>query len=111
MIKPDDGPIIASGSATTMAGCTWPHQDAGRSPIIRFRYGFRASGAQLETVRGRILLDESEAWGGGPFQNGTTSVPESELPDHQGVRGPDQTRGGSNWADAAREGSTRHRAA
>ena len=50
------------------------------SPIIRFRYGFRASGTQLKTVRGKLFLDEFDAWGGGPFQNGTTSVPDLWIP-------------------------------
>jgi Protein of unknown function (DUF3274) len=54
--------------------------DAGRSPIIRFRYGFRASDHNISTVRATIMLNDVEAWGGGPFQNGTTSVPDLWIP-------------------------------
>ncbi len=56
--------------------------DAGRSPVIRFRWGYKAAGQDgTDTVdekkeyAGKIYLNELDAWGGGPFQNGTTALP------------------------------------
>lgn len=51
-------------------------QDAERSPIIRFRWGYVANKEDLATVGPNILLDEDNAWGGGPFANGCTALPD-----------------------------------
>jgi len=55
----------------------------GRSPVIRFRWGYKAAGKdgtagslnEVEEYGGRIYLNEMNAWGGGPFQNGTSALP------------------------------------
>ncbi|AMM25083.1 hypothetical protein AX767_12450 [Variovorax sp. PAMC 28711] len=56
--------------------------DPGRSPVIRFRWGYKAAGEDgTDTVdekkeyAGKIYLNELDAWGGGPFQNGTSALP------------------------------------
>jgi pimeloyl-ACP methyl ester carboxylesterase len=57
--------------------------DPCHSPVIRFRWGYKAAGqdgtpgAQDEVTEygGKIYLNELEAWGGGPFQNGTSALP------------------------------------
>lgn len=60
--------------------------DAGRSPVIRFRWGYKIAGQDGTDPNavdedkeykqsGRIWLNEMDAWGGGPFQNGTTALP------------------------------------
>jgi pimeloyl-ACP methyl ester carboxylesterase len=57
--------------------------DPGFSPVIRFRWGYKAAGrdntegSQDEKVvyGSRIYLNELDAWGGGPFQNGTSALP------------------------------------
>ncbi|WP_296225556.1 T6SS effector phospholipase Tle3 domain-containing protein [Ralstonia sp. UBA689] len=49
---------------------------SGCSPIIRFRWGYKASAAELGAVGGDILLDEHNAWGGGPFVNGCSALPD-----------------------------------
>jgi pimeloyl-ACP methyl ester carboxylesterase len=47
--------------------------DAGRSPVIRFRYGYRCNDEEAEFKK-RLMLNELEAWGGGPFQNGCSAL-------------------------------------
>lgn len=57
--------------------------DHGRSPVIRFRWGYKAAGKdgtdgsqdEKEIYGGKIYLNELDAWGGGPFQNGTSALP------------------------------------
>lgn len=57
--------------------------DHGFSPVIRFRWGYKAApsdgteGSQDEkqVYKGKVYLNELDAWGGGPFQNGTTALP------------------------------------
>lgn len=51
-------------------------KDAGYSPIIRLRWGYKASQEEIATVGGSILLDETDAWGGGPFANGCSALPD-----------------------------------
>ncbi len=61
-------------------------KDAERSPIIRFRWGYKLAGKpksdtnaideeKLYKQTGFIWLNEMDAWGGGPFQNGTSALP------------------------------------
>jgi pimeloyl-ACP methyl ester carboxylesterase len=55
----------------------------GRSPVIRFRWGYKAAGQdgtpgsqdEVQAYGSKIYLNELDAWGGGPFQNGTTALP------------------------------------
>ncbi len=51
-------------------------KDAGYSPVIRFRWGYKSSVDELNAVGGNILLDEKNAWGGGPFVNGCSALPD-----------------------------------
>lgn len=51
-------------------------KEDGYSPVIRFRWGYKASKAEVATVGGSILLDEADAWGGGPFANGCSALPD-----------------------------------
>ncbi|WP_051377722.1 T6SS effector phospholipase Tle3 domain-containing protein [Derxia gummosa] len=46
------------------------------SPVIRFRWGFRASKEELDAFGGNVFLDEYQSWGGGPFANGCTALPD-----------------------------------
>lgn len=46
------------------------------SPVIRFRWGYAAAKADLKNVGPDILLDENNAWGGGPFANGCSALPD-----------------------------------
>ncbi|CAG9170680.1 hypothetical protein LMG23992_01722 [Cupriavidus laharis] len=66
----DDGFIRRDLSAATFVS------DAGYSPVIRFRWGYKASRDEVAQYGGSILLDESEAWGGGPFANGCSALPD-----------------------------------
>ncbi|UDM49820.1 DUF3274 domain-containing protein [Cupriavidus sp. MP-37] len=50
--------------------------DGDQSPVIRFRWGYKASKEDLATVGPNILLDEEDAWGGGPFANGCSALPD-----------------------------------
>lgn len=51
-------------------------QSSEYSPIIHFRWGFKASEEEVASVGGNILLDEADAWGGGPFANGCSALPD-----------------------------------
>ena len=46
------------------------------SPVIRFRYGYKATGEELQRFGNAIFLNEQDYWGGGPFANGCTSLPD-----------------------------------
>jgi len=46
------------------------------SPVIRFRWGYKASSEELQTYGKGIYLNEKDYWGGGPFANGCTSLPD-----------------------------------
>lgn len=64
----------------TISGKTFV-TDHGRSPVIRFRWGYKAANSdgtnedQKAKFKGKIYLNEDDAWGGGPFQNGTSALP------------------------------------
>ncbi|SOY53469.1 T6SS effector phospholipase Tle3 domain-containing protein [Cupriavidus taiwanensis] len=66
----EDGFIVDDLSADAFVS------EPGYSPIIRFRWGYKASKDELATVGGNILLDEADAWGGGPFANGCSALPD-----------------------------------
>ena len=66
---------------------TFIEPGSGTSPVIRFRWGYKASSEdvvqedgtirnELASVGGNILLDEKNAWGGGPFVNGASALPD-----------------------------------
>ena len=46
------------------------------SPVIRFRFGYKASGEELQEFGDGIYLNEENYWGGGPFANGCTTLPD-----------------------------------
>ncbi|MBS0372932.1 MAG: DUF3274 domain-containing protein [Proteobacteria bacterium] len=46
------------------------------SPVIRFRWGYKASKDDLKLYGSNIWLNEQDYWGGGPFANGCTSLPD-----------------------------------
>ncbi len=46
------------------------------SPVIRFRWGYKASSDELQKYGENIYLNEHNYWGGGPFANGCTSLPD-----------------------------------
>ena len=46
------------------------------SPVLRFRWGYKASSEELQLFGSAIYLNEENYWGGGPFANGCTSLPD-----------------------------------
>ncbi len=46
------------------------------SPVIRFRWGYKANSEELQKYGTGIYLNEHNYWGGGPFANGCTSLPD-----------------------------------
>ncbi|WP_431479405.1 T6SS effector phospholipase Tle3 domain-containing protein [Massilia eburnea] len=46
------------------------------SPVIHFRWGYKASSKELQLFGDQIYLNEENYWGGGPFANGCTSLPD-----------------------------------
>ncbi|MBW8828387.1 MAG: hypothetical protein JF606_02930 [Burkholderiales bacterium] len=46
------------------------------SPVIRFRWGYKANGEELQEYGSGVYLNEKDYWGGGPFANGCTSLPD-----------------------------------
>lgn len=52
-------------------------KEDGYSPVIRFRWGYKADDAALKEFGDKIWLNELHAWGGGPFANGCTNLPDA----------------------------------
>ncbi|QOH38264.1 T6SS effector phospholipase Tle3 domain-containing protein [Burkholderia cepacia] len=50
--------------------------DPSFSPVIHFRWGYRATAAELKEYGDKIFLNEQDYWGGGPFTNGCSSLPD-----------------------------------
>jgi len=46
------------------------------SPVIQFRWGYKASSDELQKYSAGIFLNEENYWGGGPFANGCTALPD-----------------------------------
>ena len=46
------------------------------SPVIQFRWGYKASDLELQEYGASIYLNEHDYWGGGPFANGCSSLPD-----------------------------------
>ena len=46
------------------------------SPVIQFRWGYKASSDELQQYSDGIFLNEENYWGGGPFANGCTALPD-----------------------------------
>ncbi len=67
----EDGFINAKRDETTFI-----RDDNHFSPVIRFRWGYRASLAELQKYGDGVYLNEKDYWGGGPFANGCTALPD-----------------------------------
>ncbi|AXF24550.1 hypothetical protein CUJ89_30210 [Burkholderia pyrrocinia] len=50
--------------------------DPSFSPVIHFRWGYRATLEELKEYGDKIFLNEKDYWGGGPFTNGCSSLPD-----------------------------------
>lgn len=64
---------------------TFISSDSTFSPVIRFRWGYKANSEELQKYGDGIYLNEETYWGGGPFANGCTSLPDlwgEGLSDH-----------------------------
>ena len=46
------------------------------SPVIQFRWGYKASEEELQLYGDGLYLNEENYWGGGPFANGCSSLPD-----------------------------------
>ena len=55
---------------------TFIAEDAHFSPVIQFRWGYKASSDELQQFSAGIFLNEENYWGGGPFANGCTALPD-----------------------------------
>lgn len=44
------------------------------SPVIRFRWGYKASKKELKQFGRNVWLNENDYWGGGPFANGCSAI-------------------------------------
>lgn len=59
-----------------MTSKTYVKQEASFSPVIHFRWGYKANKDELKRYGSNIFLNEQNYWGGGPFANGTSSLPD-----------------------------------
>jgi pimeloyl-ACP methyl ester carboxylesterase len=55
---------------------TFINGDDTFSPVIRFRWGYKANLEELQQFGRGIYLNEENYWGGGPFANGCTTLPD-----------------------------------
>ncbi len=55
---------------------TFIQTDDTFTPVIRFRWGYKASAKELQDYGKNIYLNEENYWGGGPFANGCTALPD-----------------------------------
>jgi pimeloyl-ACP methyl ester carboxylesterase len=55
---------------------TFINPDIAYSPVIRFRWGYKASAEELQEYGSGVYLNERDYWGGGPFANGCTALPD-----------------------------------
>ena len=67
----DDGFLNPKRSADTFL-----QADDANSPVIRFRWGYKASSAELQEFGDGIYLNEKNYWGGRPFANGCSALPD-----------------------------------
>jgi pimeloyl-ACP methyl ester carboxylesterase len=59
-----------------MTAKTYIQGDETFSPVIRFRWGYKANGEELQQFGKGLYLNEQNYWGGGPFANGCSSLPD-----------------------------------
>ncbi|MGD7413119.1 T6SS effector phospholipase Tle3 domain-containing protein, partial [Ralstonia pseudosolanacearum] len=55
---------------------TYIKSDPSFSPAIHFRWGYKANKEELKAFGDKIFLNEQNYWGGGPFANGCTALPD-----------------------------------
>ena len=55
---------------------TFIKPDPNFSSVIQFRWGYKASREELKQYGPGLYLNENNYWGGGPFANGCTSLPD-----------------------------------
>ncbi|WEF35291.1 T6SS effector phospholipase Tle3 domain-containing protein [Pseudoduganella chitinolytica] len=55
---------------------TFVSDEGSFSPVIHFRWGYKAGSKELQEYGDCIYLNEQNYWGGGPFANGCTSLPD-----------------------------------
>jgi len=67
----DDGYVDPDYTAATFIG-----PQAHFSPVIQFRWGYKASDTELQKYGDSVYLNEHAYWGGGPFANGCSSLPD-----------------------------------
>jgi hypothetical protein len=46
------------------------------TPVIRFRWGYKSNAEELQEYGDSIYLNEHNYWGGGPFANGCSALPD-----------------------------------
>ena len=59
-----------------MKSDTFMKDDDHFTPVIHFRWGYKANSDELQKYGDGIYLNEENYWGGGPFANGCTSLPD-----------------------------------
>lgn len=59
-----------------MSAKSFIQTDETFTPVIRFRWGYKASAKELQDYGKNIYLNEKDYWGGGPFANGCTALPD-----------------------------------
>ncbi|MGK5062961.1 T6SS effector phospholipase Tle3 domain-containing protein [Janthinobacterium sp. LB3P112] len=67
----DDGYVDPDYTASTFI-----EPQAHFSPVIQFRWGYKASDKELQQYGDSVYLNEHDYWGGGPFANGCSSLPD-----------------------------------
>ncbi len=63
-------------SSIRIWGETYILPDPSFSPAIHFRWGYKANKEELKEFGDKIFLNEQNYWGGGPFANGCTALPD-----------------------------------
>ena len=59
-----------------MSAGSYVKPDPSFSPVIHFRWGYKANKEELKLYGDKIMLNEQNYWGGGPFANGCSSLPD-----------------------------------
>ncbi|ALX11326.1 hypothetical protein P350_07090 [Burkholderia cepacia JBK9] len=59
-----------------MTSKTYIKPDPSFSPVIHFRWGYAANAEELKEYGDKIMLNEKNYWGGGPFAGGCSSLPD-----------------------------------
>ncbi|RQS85535.1 T6SS effector phospholipase Tle3 domain-containing protein [Burkholderia seminalis] len=59
-----------------MSSKTYIKPDPSFSPVIHFRWGYAANAEELKEYGDKIMLNEKNYWGGGPFAGGCSSLPD-----------------------------------